>query len=130
MNDEELLEKYIATFPKFDEMVADEFSHPAAIQLAVEDTDLYDRRLWKPVKVETPVSQLDEVYAELPARFPRLFELMVCSYRWAEVDLGTYRLMANPARSDPRWIAQADVSGAGILGGSHPCRSYPIWQGT
>lgn len=96
MNDEELLEKYVATFPVFDEMVANEFSTPTALQLAVKDTDLYDRKLWKPVRVETPVSQLDEVYAELPARFPRLFERMVCSYRWAEVDLGTYRLLANP----------------------------------
>lgn len=93
---DELLEKYVATFPKFDEMVADEFSPPTALQLAVEDTDMYDRKLWEPVRVEIPVSQLDEVYAELPARFPRLFERMVCSYRWAEVDLGTYRLLANP----------------------------------
>jgi hypothetical protein len=96
MNDEELLEEYVATFLKFDEMVADEFSLPTALQLAVEDTDQYDRRLWKPVRIETPPSQLQEVYAELPARFPRLFERMVCLYRWAEVDLGTYRLLANP----------------------------------
>jgi hypothetical protein len=96
MNDEELLERYVATFPVFDEMVADEFSPPTALQLAVEDTDLYYRKLWKPVRVETPVSQLDEVYAELPTRFPRIFERMLCSYRWAEVDLGTYRLLANP----------------------------------
>jgi hypothetical protein len=96
MNDEELLEKYVATFPKFDEMVADEFSPPAAIQLAVEDTDQCDRKLWRSVRMETPPSQLQEVYSELPARFPRLFERMVLSYRWAEVDLGTYRLLANP----------------------------------
>jgi hypothetical protein len=100
MNDEELLEKYVATFPVFDEMVADEFSLPTALQFAVEETDLYDRKLWKPVRVETPVSQLDELYAELPARFPRLFERMVLSYRWAEVDLGAYRLLANPAGHD------------------------------
>ncbi|HEY1527837.1 MAG TPA: hypothetical protein VGH51_16510 [Candidatus Angelobacter sp.] len=96
MHDEELLEKYVATFPIFDEMVADEFSLPAALQLAVEDTDQHERKLWKPVKIETPQSQVQEVYAGLPARFPRLFERMVLSYRWAEVDLGTYRLLANP----------------------------------
>ncbi|HXA84644.1 MAG TPA: hypothetical protein VNZ47_06190 [Candidatus Dormibacteraeota bacterium] len=100
MNDEELLEKYVATFPQFDEMVADEFSLPGAVQLAVEDTDQYGRKLWKPVRLETPPSQLQEVYAELPARFPRLFERMVLSYRWAEVDLGTYRLVANPPGQD------------------------------
>jgi len=96
MNDEELLEKYVATFPIFDEMVADEFSRPTAIQLAVDDVDAYGRRLWKPVKIETPESQVQELYAELPARFPKLFEGMLLSYRWAEVDLGTYRLLANP----------------------------------
>jgi hypothetical protein len=50
MNDKELLERFVATFPKFDEMVADEFSPPTALQLAVEDTDLYGRKLWKPVR--------------------------------------------------------------------------------
>ena len=100
MNDEELLEKYIATFPIFDEMVADEFSLPAAIQLAVEDVDKHGRRLWKPVKIETAQSQMQELYAELPARFPKLFEGMLLSYRWAEVDLGTYRLLANPPGDD------------------------------
>jgi hypothetical protein len=40
------------------------------------------------------------VYAKLPAHFPRLFELLVLSYRWAEIDLGTYRLLANPPGSD------------------------------
>ena len=28
--------------------------------------------------------------------FPPLFERLVLSYRWAEVDLGSYRLVANP----------------------------------
>jgi hypothetical protein len=100
MNDEELLEKYVATFPKFDEMLADEFSLPAAIQLAAEGVDQHGQRLWKPVRVETPASQLQEVYAELPGKFPNLFERLLLSYRWAEVDLGTYRLLANAPGSD------------------------------
>jgi hypothetical protein len=100
MNDEELLERYVATFPKFDEMVADEFSLPGAIELAVEMVDGYGRKLWKPIRVETPPSRLEEVYAELPARFPHLFERLLLSYRWAEVDLGTYRLLANPPDPD------------------------------
>ncbi len=87
-------------FPSLTKWWLTKFSPPAAMQLAVEDTDLYDRKLWKPVKVETPLSQLDEVYAELPARFPKLFEQMVLSYRWAEVDLGTYTLLANPPAPD------------------------------
>ena len=100
MNDEELLETYVATFPKFDEMLADEFSPPAAIQLAVGSVDQDDERLWKPIRVDTPESHLQEVYAELPGKFPRLFERLLLSYRWAEVDLDIYRLVANPPGHD------------------------------
>ncbi|HEY2913919.1 MAG TPA: hypothetical protein VGK21_11210 [Candidatus Angelobacter sp.] len=99
MNDEELLATYVATFPKFDDMLADEFSPPAAIQLAVESVDQDDQR-WKPIRVETPGSYLQEVYAELPCAFPPLFERLLLSYRWAEVDLDTYRLLANPPGND------------------------------
>src|SRR6185312_3978003 len=69
-----------------------------AEELVTGEKDEYDRRLWSPIKVETPKRFLDEIYAELPTqlRFPRLFEQLLLSYRWAEVDLGTYRLLANP----------------------------------
>lgn len=100
MNDEELLETYVATFPKFDDMLADEFSPPAAIQLAVGSVDQDDERFWKPIRVDTPESHLQEVYAELPGKFPRLFERLLLSYRWAEVDLDIYRLVANPPGHD------------------------------
>lgn len=96
MNDEELLEKYVATFSRLDEMVVDILWFPPALPLVVGDTDLTGFKHWKPVKAETPPTDLAEVYAKLPARFPRLFERMVLSYRWAEVDLGTYTLLANP----------------------------------
>ena len=38
---------------------------------------------------------LEAVYAKLPARFPPLYEQLVLSYRWLEVDLQLYRLHAN-----------------------------------
>lgn len=100
MDDQELLATYVATFPKFDDMLADEFSLPAAIQLAIESADRDDERRWKPIRVETPRSNLQEVYAELPGTFPPLFERLLLSYRWAEVDLDTYRLIANPPGHD------------------------------
>ncbi|HET8889674.1 MAG TPA: hypothetical protein VFQ41_12280 [Candidatus Angelobacter sp.] len=79
-------------------MVVDEFSMAPAEQLATGAEDEYGRRLWKPISFETPQPFLNEVYAELPNefRFPRLFEQLLLSYRWAEVDLDTYRLLANP----------------------------------
>jgi len=96
MDDEELLEKYVATFSSLDEMVVDIAWFPAAATLVVDDDDAGDFKYWKPLKGETSPTHLEEVYAKLPARFPKLFERMVLSYRWAEVDLGTYTLLANP----------------------------------
>jgi hypothetical protein len=99
---EQLLEKYVVAFEKLDEMVVDEFSMPPAEQLMSGREDEYGRRLWKPITFETPKPFLDAIYAELPNqfRFPRLFEQLLLSYRWAEVDLGTYRLLANPPGDD------------------------------
>jgi hypothetical protein len=99
---EQLLEKYVVAFEKLDEMVVDEFSMLPAEQLMSGGEDEYGRRLWKPIRFETPKPFLDEIYAELPnqLRFPRLFEQLLLSYRWAEVDLGTYRLLANPPGND------------------------------
>ncbi len=70
-----------------------------ATELASETLGAYGEKHWQPLKVETPRSALDSIYAKLPARFPPLYERLVLSYRWAEVDLGTYRLVANPPGS-------------------------------
>jgi hypothetical protein len=97
-NDQErMLEDYVAAFEKLDEMIVNEFSMPPAAQLAVGEEDEHGFKRWKPIKFETPQPFLQEIYAELPGqfRFPRLFEQLLLSYRWAEVDLGSYRLLAN-----------------------------------
>lgn len=96
MNDEDLLEKYVATFSRFDEMLVDIVWFPPVLPLVVGDSDLGDFKHWEPLKMETAPRQLEDVYAKLPAHFPKLFERLVLSYRWAEVDLGTYTLLANP----------------------------------
>jgi hypothetical protein len=100
MNDEELLAQYVAVFPSLSEMLAHETLFSIAWQLAVGDDDQYGYKRWRPIKVETPPSVLEGIYSKLPTRFPELFELMVLSYRWAEVDLGIYRLLANPPGPD------------------------------
>ncbi len=99
---EQLLRKYVVAFERLDEMVVDEFSMPPAEQLITGAEDEYGRKLWKPIRFETRKPFLDEIYAELPNqfRFPRLFEQLLLSYRWAEVDLDTYRLLANPPGHD------------------------------
>jgi hypothetical protein len=42
----------------------------------------------------------DPLYAKLPTRFPPLYELLVLTYRWADVDLGFYPLLGNPPGTD------------------------------
>jgi hypothetical protein len=50
--------------------------------------------------METDPKVLEPIYEKLPARFPPLYELLVLTYRWAEVDLEAYRLLANPPGPD------------------------------
>src|SRR4051794_5715247 len=94
--DEALIEKYVATFEKLDDMAAVKEIFPIAWELAVGEVDQYGEKCWRPAKVATDKSSLEPIYAQLPGRFPRLYEELVLSYRWAEVDLSFYRLVANP----------------------------------
>ncbi|HZU29882.1 MAG TPA: hypothetical protein VFB79_02135, partial [Candidatus Angelobacter sp.] len=76
VTDEQLLERYVASFEKLDGMIVDEFSPSSTELLAVGEEDKYGFRRWKPIKVETPQPFLREIYAELPDHFhfPPLFE--------------------------------------------------------
>ena len=129
MNEQALLENYVATFGKLSQMVADEISFPTTVQLPVVSTDEYGFNRWEPIKMETPPSQLDEIYAKLPARFPRLFERMVLSYRWAEVDLGTYRLLANPPGSDLSGLLQQMSCAPDLWAALLPAGFVPFGKG-
>jgi hypothetical protein len=46
--------------------------------------------------VTTEASCLDTIYNRLPSRLPPLFERLVLSYRWADVDLHAFTLLVNP----------------------------------
>ena len=105
MTDELLLGRFVASFEKLDELTAWE-SDPIAQHLAVGNPDEFGFRQWRPIPVVTPPSQLEPLYAKLPARFPKLFERLVLSYRWAEVDLSSCRLLANAPRADLTGLLQ------------------------
>jgi hypothetical protein len=51
---------------------------------------------WWPVREATDLFTLDPLYAKLPVRFPPLFERLLLTYRWPELDLRSYRLRGNP----------------------------------
>ena len=95
-----LLEPFIASFEKLDDMIAFESTDPVATQLAVGEPDSYGLRKWRPQVAPTEASHLDLLYARLPALFPPLYERLVLNYRWAEVDLQSFRLLANPPGAD------------------------------
>jgi hypothetical protein len=94
--DAELIDKFVSCFERFDEMVLwyePELSESELVTGTEEDSRY---KLWRPLRIDTPPKALETLYSVLPARLPRLYERLVLSYRWASVDLGRYRLLANP----------------------------------
>jgi len=51
------------------------------------------------VAVHEDPAGLEGVYAQLPGRFPKLYEQFLLSYHWEDVDLISMRLLANPGIS-------------------------------
>jgi hypothetical protein len=91
-----LLECFIASFEHLDEMRADERLDPIAWQLSIGGLDRYGLKSWRPMHATTEVENLGPIYSRLPAKFPHLYESLILSYRWAEVDLQSFTLLANP----------------------------------
>ena len=113
INQEQLLARFVTTFARFDDMYANESLSPIDWQLAAGSND-NDIQQWRPLKISTEPSILDELYTKLPGRFPPLYERLVLSCRWAEVDLGTYRLLANPPGPDLSGLFQKISNDQGL----------------
>jgi hypothetical protein len=96
----DLLEEFVAAFAKLDEMAEFQEIDPVAWELRVAQADQFGMTQWRPSKTKTDPELLSPLYAKLPARFPPLYEQLVLSYRWAEVDLQSFRLLANPPGPD------------------------------
>src|SRR5579871_1211771 len=100
-SDADLLAQYIAAFEKLDDLSARII--PPALKVS---TDKYGWEQWQPRQVTTPSPALEALYHELglsglgATRFPPLYETLILSYRWSEVDLGNYRLLANEPAED------------------------------
>jgi hypothetical protein len=90
------VKRFVNSFEKLDEMCAGQELDPVAWQLAVGKPDQYGFKRWRPINVSTRPEILETVYEKLPARFPPLYECLILTYRWAEVDLKVYRLFPNP----------------------------------
>lgn len=100
ISDSDLLAQYVATFEKLDELV--DFNIPEG--LPVHESE-YGGWIWQPIRFSTSPSALKSLYHDLglsgqgSGRLPPLYEALILSYRWGQVDLVTYRLL-------PNWPAQ------------------------
>ena len=101
MPEPRLLQQFVATFEKFDEMLCTSRAiDPVAWDLRIAEPDDHGWIKWRPAKVSADRRLLDPLYAKLPARFPPLYEQLVLSYRWAEAHLHSFTLLANPPGTD------------------------------
>jgi len=83
----ELLAQYVASWGRLDRLDLRESIDPISRTLVGDSEHRSGADHWRSLQVTTDRSMLDAVYARLPARFPPLFEQLVLSYRWLEVDL-------------------------------------------
>jgi hypothetical protein len=113
--DEVLLEQFVATFHRFGDTVLFADLDPAAVPLAAGPVDELGFQHWAPRAVDTPRSVLPRLYEKLPARFPPLYEQLILSYRWAEVDLNLVTLLANPMGPDLSGLRQEIFNDPGLI---------------
>jgi hypothetical protein len=92
---DDLVGQFVASFAVLDAMSFLEGLDPIASELRYGEPDKYGRFHWRPLKAATDRAALHPLYAKIPASFPPLFEQLVLSYRWAEVDLQLFRLLPN-----------------------------------
>ncbi len=97
---DELLSTFVGSFGKIDDLDFFPEIDPMAAALTGGEPDQNGMFRWQPRRSETDASSLEMLYTKLPARFPPLFERLLLTYRWAEVDLETYRLLPNPPGPD------------------------------
>jgi hypothetical protein len=109
-----ILDQYTASFARLNNLLDIETLSPVADELLTGERTKYGWKHWRPIEVHTEHSALDPIYAKVPARFPVLYERLVLSYRWAEVDLQTYTLHANPPGADLSGLLE-EMSGDSYL---------------
>jgi hypothetical protein len=95
-----LLAQYISSFEKFDEMSGNPGIYPIIGTLALGQPNDYGDVAWRPRRTEPQATLMETIYSKLPAKFPPLFERLLLTFRWADVSLDRYTLVANPPGPD------------------------------
>ncbi len=122
--DRTLLAQFVATFEKFGELrvLENEIDFTQEIVEAfIQGTIDISWKEWRPQAHQTEAVELGKFYQALgllgkgSTRFPPLYETLILSYRWSEVDLGRYRLLANEFSSDLSPLARCIRQGEGFF---------------
>src|SRR5437867_560976 len=108
MNDAELIEAFVAEFTKRDSLkLFRQFSLPEGVApedvapLLTEpwhedpDEDVDGWATWRPLRVQTPPDALKTLYEAVQGPLPPLYEQLILTCHWGEVDLDRYRLLPN-----------------------------------
>ncbi|QDT39982.1 hypothetical protein Pan241w_00350 [Gimesia alba] len=103
MSDQQLLQQFVASFQRLDDLIAPDGAPPEL--LVEQDVDEWDHwqadlKPWRPQQFETSLETLTPLYSRMGGVFPLLYERLVLSFRWLEVDLKLIRLFANPPGPD------------------------------
>lgn len=109
MSDKQLIQQFIDSYKRLDDLFSLEAAPP---ELRPEQNlDEWDRweedlSLWEPRRINTPPDRLEPLYSRIAGQFPMMYEELVLSYRWLEVDLKVIRLFANPPGPDFKGLAE------------------------
>jgi hypothetical protein len=95
-----LLSEYVACFDRFGDLSENPTIYPVPGELAVGKPNDHGWVAWRPRRTEPQPAMLDHLYSKLPAKFPPLFERFLLTFRWADVSLDRYSLIANPPGPD------------------------------
>jgi len=129
MTDDALLAAFVAAFGRHDDMLAvTPALSPHAHALRLGKPGRYGER-WRPKRVRLGQSALDDLYRRLPVRLPRLYELLITSYRWAEVEVGPCALLASPPGPGLSGLVTQLFRDTGLTDVLHPRGFIPFARG-
>jgi hypothetical protein len=95
-DDLRLIDRFVESWRKVGALCVFEDLDPVAAELCCGEALGGGGVNWRPLRSPTSRSALTALCAQLPAPFPPLYEQLLLSYRWAEVDLCRLRLLSNP----------------------------------
>lgn len=130
MEDEELLERYASAIGWRE--WEGESEPPPGLTVKTSESG---ETIWHLTQVTADASALQPLYAALnlpgqgDTRLPPLYEKLICTYRWAEVDLGDYRLLANLPDSDLSALAATLREDKGLWETLFPNGYIPFGKG-